>query len=720
MKPIRISIKDFKSHRSTEIDCTGFKSILIVGKTNHNSRKSNGVGKTTIFHAIEYALFGVVPMKRLEKVIRNGANKCSVEFDFEIENQTYRVMRSRTRKGNRSDLRLYRMGSVDWDDITQKTSTETETELANLIKISHSAFRSSILFAQADLHGLASVTPRERKVMLKEPLQISIYNRYEKVAKEKVSLSLREVDRIKTLISAINNPEEDILKFKSELEMVQTGITALKSNKEKLSEQLSALKAQINIITLNHNLPSDDEIKAIERQINSTVIKIKGNSVYIAEKSAELGRLVMSKATFSKKIQEYRKEINNINTMNTQNRADIVDSINKLSSKEIDGKVYVSKLRADRKKIELPIPDGDECLHCRQTVTQQHRAICEAKRQTELVDLDQSIQKYSAMLESIQKKKAQFETALSACDANVRKIETLTNLINSSELELTHATKMIVAIKESIGPKEIENKELETTLSELRNKQDILDRRTADAVKESEPIKKINREIADIQQKLDKIVIDHNAATMNVGVLSEKIRNRIDDQAKLSILRTELLERENDYRMRLKVQQAFSSYGVPTMIINTILDDLQIVANDLMNQIRPGLEIVFSVAKTKSDGQQEDTLDIDYRINGVDHEYEQLSGGQKVMVALCLKFALSLIIQHRVGVDIKFLMLDEVDSQFDEESFDHYVEIIRKWQEKFTIFVISHNKDLKDKFKQAILVEGDDIEGYNASVTTNW
>ena len=95
-----------------------------------------------------------------------------------------------------------------------------------------------------------------------------------------------------------------------------------------------------------------------------------------------------------------------------------------------------------------------------------------------------------------------------------------------------------------------------------------------------------------------------------------------------------------------------------------------------------------------------------YRINGIEHEYEQISGAQKVSVTLCLKLALSLIIQHRIGVDIKFLILDEVDSQFDDVSLDAFIDVIKKWQDKFTIFVVTHNPVLKRRFKHVIVVEG--------------
>ena len=59
------------------------------------------------------------------------------------------------------------------------------------------------------------------------------------------------------------------------------------------------------------------------------------------------------------------------------------------------------------------------------------------------------------------------------------------------------------------------------------------------------------------------------------------------------------------------------------------------------------------------------------------------------------------------------------DAGLDEAGVDAFADAIRKWQNDFTIFVITHNKDLKDKFSHAILVEEDD-DGAQAKLVTSW
>ena len=56
MRPSRLYVKDFMCYDDAFIDFSQFNSALIIGKSD-NPDVSNGVGKTTLFRAIEYVLF---------------------------------------------------------------------------------------------------------------------------------------------------------------------------------------------------------------------------------------------------------------------------------------------------------------------------------------------------------------------------------------------------------------------------------------------------------------------------------------------------------------------------------------------------------------------------------------------------------------------------------------------------------------------------------------
>ncbi len=69
MKPLRLYINNFLCYDNSYIDFSKFSSALIVGKINNNDSYSNGVGKSTIFKAIEFVLFNYVDIN-FEHIIR--------------------------------------------------------------------------------------------------------------------------------------------------------------------------------------------------------------------------------------------------------------------------------------------------------------------------------------------------------------------------------------------------------------------------------------------------------------------------------------------------------------------------------------------------------------------------------------------------------------------------------------------------------------------------
>ena len=169
------------------------------------------------------------------------------------------------------------------------------------------------------------------------------------------------------------------------------------------------------------------------------------------------------------------------------------------------------------------------------------------------------------------------------------------------------------------------------------------------------------------------------------------------------------------------VLQAFSSTGIPNLIIQNVLDDLQIEANNLLAQLKPGLQLAFSVEKTVAKtGDQADTLDITYQVNGKKRYYESLSGAMQLSVAFSLKLGLSFLLQKMIGADIKFLLLDEIDQSLDKASVDAFADIVKFFQKDFVILIITHNDRLKDKFSHAILVEQDINMVSNAKVVSSW
>ena len=302
MKPIRLYIDNFMCYDKGFIDFTKFNSALIIGKIENNDLYSNGVGKTTIFKAIEYVLYNQAQVN-LEKIIRDDINICQIIFDFIVDGQEYRVVRKRTKKGS-TDLSLFVRNSTPGDDlqvyhsiddstntyipytdkkdmekfwkgISGRRAADTEKELEKLIKLNYKAFRSTIHFIQNDFTSLATVTPEKRKGILKEALNLMVYLKLEKIAKDQYNVLSKDIDKKKILLESLGDPEKDILNNSAQLSEIDENITKKQKTLDDLTNNLQSLNEKISLL---NNEYSDLEKKfsfLIEKEKTLSVEKIR-------------------------------------------------------------------------------------------------------------------------------------------------------------------------------------------------------------------------------------------------------------------------------------------------------------------------------------------------------------------------------------------------------------------------------------------------------------
>lgn len=726
MEPLTIEIENFMSHRSSFIDCTQFSSAIIIGKSKNNEAISNGTGKSTIFHAINWVLFNEYPTKTVDKIIRNGADRCKVSLEFKTNSGIFKVIRSRGKKNG--ELLLFQKNGEEWESYGQKTNTEVEKELQNIIKISYNAFRNSVLFAQSDLNGLRGLASEKaggRREILKAALDLVDYSKLEKISKEELSECAKKVNAQKAVISSLGDPSSDIEELKKNLSSAKENLSSKELERSKIQKLLDCKKE--NLVELQKTLNSEasstqekiSEIRLSKRNLQSTllksesILKQKENELSLSVK--KLNDNIVSLTTLNDKLETLKvKPLRALDEV----RADF----SKFQQYESDGIAYILSLEKQCEKLRKPMPDGQVCPHCRQPMSEEHKQQCLLQISEEIDRIEQEILSSKRKLEKVKFKKTSFEKELNDISLHEVSIKDVENKINNKKNEIQNCQNYITQLKELVShfKNEVDLqvnsiKDLETRENSLK---EITKKLNVDEI--SIKITKLKEEIESLESKSHQILKEISSLNVNIGMFSGNLDSRNKDKVKLSKLEEELKRLEKDHYIRQLVVQGFSNEGIPSMIIHTVLDDLQVESNKLLNELRPGLELNFSITKNKSSGEQEETLDIYYRVNGVETDYEQLSGGQKLMIALSLKLGLSLVIQHRLGVDIKFLELDEVDQSLDKAGVEALADVIKKWQDRFKIFLITHNDNLKHKLNHVILVENDGANGATAKVTNSW
>jgi DNA repair protein SbcC/Rad50 len=743
MKLVRLYVDNFMCHDKSFIDFTQFSAALIVGKVENNDLYSNGVGKTTVFKAIEYVLFNQSDVN-LEKIIRDDAPACQITLDFLIGDQEYRVTRKRTKKGS-SDLSLfqrtvsdgedaevYHTTSLDakgevyspvsdqkfWKEITGRRAADTEKELEKLIKINFKAFRSTQHFLQNDLAGIPTATPEKRKAILKDAFNLIIYTKLEKLAKEKSSALSKEIDRHKINIENLGNPEQELLKLSTQLSINNADVLIKQSALETLTLELSELTNKVN--ELNNVFSSleskSSSLVAKEQSLVNERNKLETSVKEYQSKKSNLVKAAKDLVAEVKSLQDTQVKLVELD----YSQSDILmEQVSKTKEKIAHHNVTIQNSLSKYEELKIPVPDDNVCKHCRQPTSAEHKQICKMQirdemeacqvaiksSKTEIAKLNSEILGWQQTINSLQLSKQQLEglnTKITSKNKEIQDKRTLHDeyggLLLKFTNDLSEKVKELDLIREELKNSSLE----EANLIKLQ-----IEEQKKNVVKINVDIGSTNKDIA------------HFNATR--AVIQHTIEQKTSDKSKLVELNKSLKELETKFAMYPSVLQAFSSAGIPNLIIQNVLDDLQEEANALLTQLKPGLQLSFFVEKTvEKTGDQADTLDINYHINGKERYYEQLSGAQKLAVAFSLKLGLSFLLHKMIGTDIKFLLLDEIDQSLDKASVDAFADIVKFFQKDFTILVITHNDRLKDKFSHAILVEQDLNMVSKAKVVSSW
>lgn len=159
-----------------------------------------------------------------------------------------------------------------------------------------------------------------------------------------------------------------------------------------------------------------------------------------------------------------------------------------------------------------------------------------------------------------------------------------------------------------------------------------------------------------------------------------------------------------------ELRAAFGKNGLPALIIETALPELEAEAGDLLARMTDGrMSLRLSSQREKVGGGSAETLDIEIADELGTRGYELYSGGEAFRINFALRIALSKLLARRAGAQLRALFIDEGFGSQDEDGRDKLVDAINKIREDFDlILVITHIDELRDAFPAHLLVEKTD------------
>lgn len=322
MNLIKMEIRNFLGIGEATITFDKHGLTLIEG-LNHDSptASSNGAGKSSIFEALYWVLYGKTKrgLTGDDVINEKAVQGCEVKLWFD----DYIVYRYRKEPTLGTGLKLWKHNSSGlWDELTKGTIKDTQQLLEDIIKISDLTFGKIAYFGQGDIKAFASMSDAELKQVFEQALGLSSFTKYLDNAKKykseievNMAGSTREIeeltkeagfiqekiDLIKTQIAElIENRKQEVLRLRTEVKNVEGEIAekyaAIKSiEDEDYIEKLAALRDRE--AKLKDLLKLKDQLATKYLEESSNLIRLKANQE-------------MKKREIAKRL----KELENINS----------------------------------------------------------------------------------------------------------------------------------------------------------------------------------------------------------------------------------------------------------------------------------------------------------------------------------------------------------------------------------------------------------------------
>ena len=685
MIPSRLKMKNFFSHKDSEVDFSLFNSALLIGNTEGNYNKSNGSGKSAIFEALLWCLFNKSRAAMMDDIIRWGEKTCSVELEFSHNNVKYLVTRARNRMSSTSTVEFFTLGKDgEWENISCSTSGDTNSKIETLIKLDYKTFVNSVYFRQNDISEFAESDPSRKKDILKSIVDISRWDDYEKAARKKVRDINTECKILKGAVSDYDDIVERLASVANQIKESEKNTASLKSKLQSVTDEISSLDSKY--ILMKKSLDTDTYDKVME----------------------DLKRLTSDRESLKERVDDASKTVKAYD----KDKISLEEKISGLES-DLDGRVIqpleeeeISSLRAQlihfkakksssqevlKTLVDCEILVG-ECYTCGQPIDDETHERLKS-------DYEDKKSHYSESLSAANNKILMIEERLEASIA-IQKQNTEVSKINS---ELDSVKYKLSLTKESLDRQRetlsSSNDKLNQVLFKIKNNTEILE-----SIK-NDDFQSLRKKLKALKKDRDNIKGLISEQDREAGRLSERSSVLSQRESKMRKDKKNILKKLKRATLFEKLGKMFGKGGIQTILLDFVIEDLEKTANGILSSIcnEPSV-IVLETQRVGADGVSViETLDLKVRKDGHLQNFKSLSGGEKFRISLALRVALSDISSRYGGSSLEFLLLDEVNSPLDRYGVETlFVNVIKSLEDKYKILVITHDESLKEKFDNVI------------------
>ena len=321
MIPVQLRLKNFMCYREN-VAPLNFSSLHVACLCG-----DNGSGKSSIFDAITWALWGETSRGKNDDLIYSGQSDMEVELEFLSGSDSYRIIRKHSKASTTRpsqtmlDLQLFN-GNI-FKPIAEHVKRETQAKINNLLHLDYPTFINSAMLLQGRSNEFSRKRPGERKEILANILDLSFYDQLEQEARTKAdknkseaTILARDITTLESKISERpqhennrNNLLEELNLLIQAKKVVENDASGLRQRKD----SLSARQEQLDLLTRQVSLRQKD-LASQQKQLESSVSNIERFNKVLAKRAGiEQGYSKLREAiALEEKFNENLKKANSL------------------------------------------------------------------------------------------------------------------------------------------------------------------------------------------------------------------------------------------------------------------------------------------------------------------------------------------------------------------------------------------------------------------------
>jgi exonuclease SbcC len=692
MIPLFLKLTNFMPYRSAELNFSGIHIGCLTG--------DNGAGKSSLLDAITWALWGRSRSKRDDELVHQGQTEMQVEFTFALGGNTYRVVRAR-KAGKKSgagllDFQVANLATVpqpspgyEWRTIAEPQMPATQQKIIDVLRLDYDTFINSAFLLQGRADEFTVKTATERKKVLADILGLDIWDGYEARAKEKIASLENELRLVDLRLNEIEAEAARQPQFEAEVAAAQKAVIELGDRlRETEAKYQQAQQAQRTLGLLDAQLAdlakrvaqAERELAAAERDLN--IAQQKADDTVLAQELGDTQARIEALSQREVERDELRQRKSDLN----EEAAALRGQNERLVPEVEPFKARIALLESSTEPV---------CPTCGQALTPEHREQVVAELNAEVETRRHLFRDNKARLEAIRPKVTAVDGELAALESELRLLPTL----HRRGAELQAAVEAARDAANSIADLEKRRVEWQNALEGDQKQQAELSAQIGAA-------RAGLGDLAAIQAEYDRTRADEARSRQQLGAAEQKLAAC---EAMLKQRAAKLAERQQwaeEKGLYEELRLAFGKKGVPAMIIEAAIPEIEDAANVLLTRITSGrMHVRFDTQRETVKGDTVETLEIKIADELGTRPYENYSGGEQFRVNFAIRIALSKLLARRAGAQLQTLVIDEGFGALDSTGRDKLVEAINAVQDDFQrILVITHLDELKDAFPARIEV----------------